>query len=91
MITYTGTIAFSAPEILSHTEYKFKLKIKNIIVNQLICDLQEQYFIVCFVENSHFKLNSFNFIYKQKFNFIFSLDDLIKVIIEGKVSFEDQI
>ena len=32
MITYTGTIAFSAPELLSHNEYKFILNIFGEII-----------------------------------------------------------
>ncbi len=58
MWTYTGTVAFSAPEIFSGNVYTYRfsiklLKKKKFIVNKWICGVQAAYYTLCCLGNCH--------------------------------------
>jgi len=67
MWTYTGTIAFTAPEVFNDSEYTYLIyNEKNfnsfILEKQLICGVLVLFFIPCFVVINLSKLNSIFFL-----------------------------
>jgi hypothetical protein len=54
MWTYTGTVAFSAPEVFSGGFYKYEFC--WILANKLISGAQDAFFTQCWVASCHLML-----------------------------------
>ena len=80
MWTYTGTVAFSAPEVFTGEGYEYTNILHNL-VKWLICGVQVVSYTPCC--QVHFHSHPYSIIYPN----IFSLNDLIEDIKKGEFVF----